>query len=128
VPASFRLDHAKRLVETRGTGVLTGSDLLDHMAAMRALFDAGSLDATWGQIVDFTDITGVGEPLGDTVEHLARSNPWPRECRRVVIAPMTAIFGLSRMYQLLTGDPDQSIAVVRTRAEALELIALDPAP
>jgi hypothetical protein len=102
--------------------------MLDHMAAIRALFEEGNLDATWSQIADFTEVTMLGEPLGDAVLDLARSNPWPRECRRVVIAPMTAIFGLGRMYQLLTGDPDQNIAVVRTRAEALELLAHDHAP
>ncbi len=108
-------------------GELTGSDLLDHTVAMRALFEAGNLDATWSQIIDFTGVTKLGEPLGDLVVDLARTNPWPRECRRVFIAPMTAIFGLSRMYQLLTGDPEQNITVVRTRAEALELLALDRA-
>lgn len=102
--------------------------MLDHMAAVRALFEEGNLDATWSQIVDFTGVTEVGEPLGDTVKDLARANPWPRECRRVIIAPMTAIFGLSRMYQLLTGDTEQNITIVRTRAEALDLLALDHAP
>ena len=128
MPAEFRLDHGKRLVESRAVGVLTGTDLLEHMVAIRTLFEDGTLDATWSQLADFTEVTAVGEPLGYAVPDLARSNPWPRECRRVIIAPMTAIFGLSRMYQLLTGDPDQSIAIVRTRAEALELLAHDHAP
>ena len=123
----FTLDHERRLVDSRASGVLKGAEMLGHMAAIRELFDDGVLDASWSQVADFSEVTVLSDPLGDAVQDLARGNPWPRECRRVVVAPMTAVFGLSRMYQQLTGDTDQSIAVVRTRAEALELLALDPA-
>jgi hypothetical protein len=95
------------------------------MSAIRRLFDDGTLDGSWTQLADFSDVTTPDDFSVEAIRDLARSNPWPPECRRIIIAPATVIFGLGRMYQLLIGDPSESVAIVRTRAEALERLSLD---
>jgi hypothetical protein len=41
----------------------------------------------------------------------------------VILAPVAVVFGVSRMYQLLTTSADEVLAVVRTEAEALAFLA-----
>lgn len=126
MPARFTLDHERRLVESHVWGALNGQELLDHMSAMRRLFDDGTLDGSWTQVADFSEVATTDDFSVEAVRDLARSNPWPPESRRIIIAPMTVVFGLGRMYQLLIGDPSESVSVVRTRAEALDRLSLDP--
>jgi hypothetical protein len=56
MPADFELDLVERTVRSRAWGVVTGDDLSCHLERMRALFDQGILEATWGQVADFTAV------------------------------------------------------------------------
>jgi hypothetical protein len=125
MPAGFTLDHERRLVDSRAWGVLSSQDMLDHLGAIRVLFRDRTIDGTWSQVADLSEVTTTDDLDVETVRDLARANPWPAASRRVIIAPMTVIFGLSRMYQLLIGDTGETVAVVRTRTEALERLELD---
>jgi hypothetical protein len=102
---------------------------VEHVRLMHDLFADGSLDATWSQIADFSEVTTVAEISSAGVRSLAAQNPRPKTARRVLIAPATVVFGLSRMYQMLTGAENEHLTVVRTEEEALSFLGLgDAAP
>jgi hypothetical protein len=65
-----------------------------------------------------------GWDLVTAVRELARNGPWPKSSRQVIVAPVTVIYGVSRMYQLL-GASDEALAVVEAEAEALEFLTPD---
>ena len=123
MPASFTLDTPRRLVRSRAWGALSERELLQHADNVHALFDNGTLDSSWSQLADFSDVTSFDEVSSDGIRQLAERNPWPRDSRRVVLAPSPIAFGLSRMYQLMLGSVEgDRLQVVRTEADALALL------
>lgn len=125
MPVAFELDKGKRLVRTRGWDLVTAGDLQALSAGIRQLFADGTLDAEWSELVDFRAVTRTDMIPTEAVRAIARNSPWPKSSRRVIVAPVTVVYGVSRMYQLMSASDDQALAVVRTEAEALEFLAAD---
>jgi hypothetical protein len=119
----YALDHGRRIVTSRASGRVTEQDLMQHVLAMRRLFEDGTVDATWSQLVDFRALTQLDAISSDAVRRLAAENPWPRAARRVFVAPAAVAFGLSRMYQLWTGTTNEHFHVVRSETEALSILS-----
>ncbi len=128
MPAELKLDHTKRVVRTRAWDIVTAGDLYALSSQVRGLFADGTIDAAWSELVDFREVTRMDFVPVEAVRALAQSNPWPKESRRVILAPVAVVFGMSRMYQLLSASDDDAIAVVRTEAEALEFLAAGGEP
>lgn len=120
MPAEFELDREGCVVRSRAWGNLTEDDLARHVQAMRELFESETLDATWAQVCDFSSITSVAELTTDGVRRLAKSNPWPLETLRVIVAPTDEMYGLGRMYQAMAVGDSENFRVVRSAAEASE--------
>ncbi len=123
MPAECELDFTNRVVRTRGWDLVTAGDLFALSTRIETLLADGTIDAGWRELVDFRQVTRTEFIPTEAVRELARSNPWPKSARRVIVAPVNVVFGVSRMYQLLTASGDAQIAVVRTEAEALEFLA-----
>jgi hypothetical protein len=77
-------------------------------------------------IFDFTAVTSF-KVSSASVRSLAEASPLISDvaCPRVVVAPATHIFAMSRMFQILGGNSRPSFTVVHSMAEALALIELD---
>jgi len=77
-------------------------------------------------IFDFTAVTSFNVSSA-SVRSLAESPPLIPDvsCPRVVVAPGTHIFAMSRMFQILGGSNRPSFKVVHSMAEALAVIGLD---
>jgi hypothetical protein len=123
MPAECELDYTNRLVRTRGWDHVTAGDLFALASRIRQLFAEGTIDAGWREFVDFREVTRTELVPAEAVRQLARENPWPSTARRVILAPVAVVFGVSRMYQLLAASGHEEIAVVRTEAEALGFLA-----
>ena len=78
-------------------------------------------------IFDFTAVTSF-DVSSASIRSLANASPLIPDvaCPRVVVAPATHIFGMSRMFQILGENSRPSLTVVRSMAEALAAIGLDP--
>ena len=123
MPADFELVPATRTVRSRGWGALTDADLIDHMARITALFKAGTLDADWAQLWDFSGVDDVNGVSSAGIRRLAEGNPWPRFAVRACIVTTDEQFGLVRMYQAL-GDPKtDDIGIMRSVADGHAFIA-----
>jgi hypothetical protein len=106
--------------------VLTAGELFAVTAEIEALVAAGTIDSSWRELVDFRQVTRAEMVPAEAVQQLAKGSPWPRTARRVILAPVTVVYGVSRMYQLLTDAAEGALAVVRTEAEALRLLLARP--
>jgi len=123
MPGSYLIDGERRIVFSRGWGVLTDDEILSHAKTLRAdpRFDPG-----FRQLLDFL---GVSEILVTSagISTLARHNPFRRDSRRAVIVPTDEAFGLTRMFSLYTDADPSQFGIFRTTGPALEWIGLDPA-
>ena len=103
--------------------LLSDDDLVDHRNRIKGLFDIGTLDASWAQVADFTDVASFAAVSTEGIRRLAEGNPWPKVSLRVIVAPQNESFGLARMYQLLGSEAADTVHVVRRTDEALGLFA-----
>ena len=122
MPFEFELDSVERVVRSRGWGVFTDDDLLNHLERMRELFADGTLDSTWVQVADLGAVESFHDVSSEVLCRQARLNPWPKGSLRAVIAPMDIGFGLGRMYEALCDDKGENVRIVRSEAEALAWI------
>jgi hypothetical protein len=77
-------------------------------------------------IFDFTAVTSF-DVSSASIHSLAAASPLIPDvaCPRVVVAPATHIFGMSRMFQILGENSRPSLTIVHSMAEALAVIGLD---
>lgn len=122
MPVHFTLDKTQRLVWSLGSGVITDSDLLDHMGAIAKLFERSELDSTWAQLSDFSGVTSVDGISAECIQRLADGNPWPEESVRVFIVPREVLLGLARMYQILGDRKTQRLHIVQDKVEGMQII------
>jgi len=84
-------------------------------------------DPDYNAVIDFTDVTKADAPYAE-LRHFAKSEkgtPFSPKARRVAVAPQDFMYGVMRMYQALRNE--EQFEVVRTRAEAQQLLGRDRA-
>jgi hypothetical protein len=108
----------------RGTleGAMTGAKLLEFYAAASEYMAShppcrGILDLS--RVTDF-------EVSGDAIRQVAAAAPaFPSGQMRIMVIPQTFIYGLARMFQILTESTRPELQVVRTMEEAYGLLQVD---
>jgi hypothetical protein len=75
-----------------------------------------------GAILDFSPVTRLSLSTRLVQALSRRTTIFPKDTARVAVAPRDLIYGLSRMYQILSDKPN--IHVVRTMEEALQLLKI----
>ena len=116
VPASYKIDKDKRLVQMKAWGVLTFADAVAHRDKLLADPD---FDPSFSQISDFTEVTQVAISA-DELRRLAGLEVFAPQARRAFIAPDDEKFGLGRMFVAHREQRGESgIAVFRSMEEAL---------
>ena len=121
MPIRYRLDPSRRLVRTVAWGELTNQDLLEHQAGLRQDRD---FDPKFDQLVDLTRVSRI-EVTSEGILELAEATVFDRGVRRVMVAPADALFGMARMFQALRDAAGEQHHVVRTLAEARELLGIE---
>ena len=118
MPVDYELDHGSRVVRSRTWGDVTEDDIARLQLGIQNLFRDGILDAAWAHVADFTGTTSVADLSAAAIQRRAHSNPWPPGSCRVLIAPSTVVYGLARMFQILSADENERFIVVHSAAEA----------
>jgi len=126
MPADFDIDSANRIIRSRAWGDLTDEDLLAHMDRIAALFEEGTIDATWSQIYDLRSVESIDGLSGDGIRSLASGNPWPEGSFRAILTPQTAVYGMARMYGTMGDNIDPArtkfVRICRSLTEADEWV------
>lgn len=108
----------------RGTldGRMTGAILLDFYA--RTAKYMASRPPCHG-ILDFTAVTEF-EVSSDAIRQVAASPPaFPPGYKRVLVIPKDFIYGLARMFQILTEKTRPELHVVRTMDDAYRVLQVE---
>ena len=115
MPASFSIDLARRMVYSRGWGVLVDSDLRQ---TQRGLRETAGFEPDFSQLYDFSGVTEV-RITGDGLRELSRQSPFHKEARRAIVVDSEVAFGMARMFQI-SGDRETSeFQIFRDREIAL---------
>lgn len=125
MPCSYEIDREHRLVRSRGWGVLTGTEIMEHQARLAA---DESFQQDYFQLADFTAVTRL-QLDADIVRQLAARNLFSAKSKRAFIVNTTVAKGLARMFQTyreLAGGQEQ-IRIFSDRQEALQWLGHDQA-
>lgn len=123
MPANYELDVDRRLLIVELAGVLTGADLEDFSERLR---QDPAFEGTWPALVDASELN----PAGISTEMLRARAAMPRRqpVRVAVVAPADAVFGLARMFQMMSEGRGNHVEVFRRRDEALAWLASGSGP
>lgn len=121
MPGSYLIDLPRRIVFSRGWGVLTDMEIGAHAETLRAdpRFDPG-----FRQIANFLELTQV-RVTAEGVRNVALHNPFRPEARRAFAVPSDETFGLTRMFELYTDSHADQFGIFRALGPAMEWLGLD---
>ena len=124
MPAEYHIDTPRRLVITRGIGILTFGDL--EQLRERLVADP-AFDATFRQLFDLTRTTEIAFSTPE-VQTLASRSLFQKGVLRAFVATDTQPYGLLRMFQAYRESNGQVVGVFRdleTAAAWLDGQAID---
>ena len=114
MPARYVIDRQDRTVRTVFSGVLTRNEVAEQA---RKLGDDPDFDPAFSELVDLTAASEVR--LGnEDFRMLAQVDPFHPESKRAFVVLSAAIYGVTRMFQLLR-DSSANIAIFKTTEEAV---------
>lgn len=121
MPITYTVDHARRLVRVKGTGVFSDDDVFGYQREIMAREDVLGYD----ELVDMTDVLRIDLPSFERVKDLAKlsaeMDPRHPPGRFVIVAPGDIPFMLGRLFKgirsMLPGAT-RELAVFRTMEEA----------
>lgn len=118
MPVDILLDKQRRTVRTHASGFVALCDFIESMEKTLQLLDGGDIDATWGQIIDLTDVSSVEDLSEEDVRHIATGSPWPSGCKRAIVVTEESVMTLARIYQSLGSEKGHEIRLVESIEEA----------
>lgn len=115
--ATYRIDHKKRIIFCRWSGIATFSEAV---AATTVLLADPDFNPHYNRLYDVRELTEAQITKTDLME-LSQLDPiYPSE-RRAVVATNSSIFGIGRMFGLLTGTEESgNFRVVSDEQQALD--------
>lgn len=119
----IQIEHKSRTVHIRFLGDVSALELHACNEQLRERFSKHCIDATWTQLTDLRDAIYLPDVTLETIYGLTERSPWPRNSFRVIVASTDQTFGISRMYQSLSGQLGTTLVVVRSIEEGRALIA-----
>jgi hypothetical protein len=114
MPVSYTIDHERKRIYARATGVVTFDELLAHMRA-----EAGTPAASYPEIFDCTDSTTNidSADVRVLVGHRKRIAEVQEPAAAAIVATNDLFFGMFRVFDTLT-DEVRPIRVFRSVDEA----------
>jgi len=115
--ATHQIDQEQRIIFSVWSGIVT---LEEAISATRALLSAPAFSPHYNRIYDVRGVTDATLTKASLME-LAQMDPIYPSARRAVVATNPTIFGMGRMFGLLTGTEERgSFRVVSSVEEALD--------
>jgi|HubBroStandDraft_2_1064218.scaffolds.fasta_scaffold899545_2 hypothetical protein len=119
--SSFEFDPINRVVCWRLQGEVTEDLFVESVRLVPDIL--GDTNPKSG-IIDFSLVTSF-RVSADVIQRVADSEPvFPASFPRVIVAPADHVFGMARMFAVLSQDTRSNTHVVRTMDEAYELLRI----
>ena len=115
MPASFQVDVDRRIVFSRGWGILVDDDLRETQKGVR---ESPGFTPDFSQLYDFSEVTDI-RVTEETLWGLAGTSPFGLRARRAVVVASDAAFGVARTYQAISGRQSDTFRIFRYRDSAL---------
>jgi hypothetical protein len=128
MPLEFHIDHARRMVFTKGHGTLSDYDFFEYQSEVWSLPEV----AGYSELVDMSDVEHTEVRTPSSVRDLATMSAWmdlPQVGSKfAIVAPGELAYGLGRMYEAYRQSNPRStkqVAVFKTMVEALQWLGID---
>jgi len=121
----IEFDSTRKL--NRGTfhGTIDDKIMLEWYEKSKQLVHKYKTEAA---IIDFSDVTSFDVSQG-TMRHLASMAPiLPDPHPRCIVAPSDFLYGMMRMFQMLSRKGREQLHIVRTMTEAYEVLGIKAEP
>jgi hypothetical protein len=116
MPCAYTIDLARSLVLSRGWGAVADRELLAHV---RALTADPRFARNFHQLIDLRDVTDV-QITASCIREMVRLNPFGAGARRAVVVTNDVVFGMARMYQILSDESPDELQIFRRMDNALQ--------
>ena len=121
MPASYRIDVARRLVLSRAWGVFTAQDLYDHFSSLSA---DPVFDPSFSQLVDLRDVERVDmEP--SVIRRHALERLFGEGAQRALVTSSDVAYELARMYGTFAAYVSQNVHVFRDMHDAEQWLGME---
>ena len=121
MPVKVEVDRIRKLVLTFYSGEVTDSDVKQQIADINR---HAPYDPDYRVITDFTQVTQF-EISAEQIRDVASTASPLSKASRVMVAPSDIAYGTSRMFQALATHTRPNITVVRTLAEAYDVLGVE---
>ena len=121
MPRDLKIDPRLKLVHSIYYGELEDSDLSEQRFQISNHPD---FRPDFSYILDFTGVTKLKVSTAAVRDCATSPSLFVRDAVRVMVAPAEAVFGLSRMYQVLAEETRPNLQIVRTLAEAYKVVGI----
>ena len=121
MPASYRIDVARRVVLSRAWGVFSAQDVFDHFTALAA---DPAFDPSFYQLIDLRDVEQVDLETSFIRRH-ALERLFAGGALRALVVSSDIHYGLARMYGAYAEYASQNVRVFRDMHEAEQWLGLE---
>jgi len=121
LPRDLRIDPQLKLVHSIYYGELEDNDLSEQRFQIANHPD---FRPDFSYILDLTGVTKLRVSTAAVRECATSPSLFVRDAIRVMVAPAEAVFGMSRMYQMLAEETRPNLQIVRTLAEAYKIVGI----
>jgi hypothetical protein len=120
MPFGYTIDLSRRLVLSRGWGILTELEILRHVHLLTA---DPRFEPSMRQLADFRAVTDL-ELDADTIRQLASLSPFGAGSQRALLVGSDVAYGMARMFQIMREDSPDELNVFRGFSSALDWLGL----
>jgi len=120
MPVHVAVDRERKLVVTSYSGEVNDADVARQISEIQR---SAPFDSEYSAITDFSGVTQFNISL-DQIRQVAETESPLAKSKRVMVAPTDVAYGTSRMFQALSSNTRPKITVVRTLAEAYQVLGI----
>jgi hypothetical protein len=130
MPIEYSIDHTRRLVIARGSGVFSRDDVFRYQ---REVWSQAAV-AGYDELVDMTDVSEIATPLPDgsrmkqLASEAAAQDPPTNAGKFAIVAPNPLTFGLGRQYETyreLNPRSKKTVRVFHQLQDALAFLGIE---
>ena len=127
MPVEYTLDASRCLIRTRFAGPVTFDEVIGHL---RELETHPDLPERVDVLLDFGELTGLpdGQQVRTVASEIGKLRPRIELRRCAIFAPRDVLYGIGRMFEMVSEPHFGETQVFRSLAEAERWLASAPRP
>jgi hypothetical protein len=123
MPVVLKIDARRRVVYSTFYGKLTDDELLGHRSAIAS---DPNFNGEFSEIVDFSAVSELTISEAALASMASSQSLFSESVLHIVVAPADVAFQLANQFKTFARDTRRNLLVVRTRAEAYQLLGIGP--